>query len=31
MLEDWGFEYKSIEPPKYLEKHKKGQKKLHEF
>jgi len=31
MLEDWGFEYKSIGPPKYLEKHKKGQKKLHEF
>ncbi len=31
MLEDWGFEYKMIEPPSYLETHKKGQKKLHEF
>ena len=31
MLEDWGFEYKMLEPPSYLERHKKGQKKLHEF
>jgi hypothetical protein len=31
MLGDWGFEYKKIEPPKYLERHKKGQKALHEF
>lgn len=31
MLEDWGFEYRNIEPPKYLERHKKNQRALHEF
>lgn len=31
MLEDWGFEFKLIEPPKHLEKYKKGQKKLDSF
>ncbi len=31
MLEDWGFQFKAIEPPKHLEKYKKGQKKLDNF
>ncbi|MEM4336788.1 MAG: endonuclease NucS [Candidatus Woesearchaeota archaeon] len=31
MLEDWGFEYKLVEPPKYLEEHKRKQKKIYEF
>ena len=31
MLQDWGFEYRKVEPPKYLERHKKSQKALHEF
>ncbi|MBW3022481.1 endonuclease NucS [Candidatus Woesearchaeota archaeon] len=31
MLKDWGFEYRKVEPPRYFEKHKKNQKKLHEF
>ncbi len=31
MLEDWGFEYRKIEPPKHLERHKKNQKALDEF
>jgi len=31
MLEDWHFEYKQINPPKYLEKFNKKQKKLGEF
>ncbi|MBI4448745.1 endonuclease NucS [Candidatus Woesearchaeota archaeon] len=28
MLQDWGYEYKSIEPPKYLERFNKAQKTL---
>ncbi|HDQ60101.1 MAG TPA: DUF91 domain-containing protein [Candidatus Woesearchaeota archaeon] len=31
MLEDWGFEHRKIDPPKYLEKHRKSQKALNEF
>ncbi|MEM4260608.1 MAG: endonuclease NucS [Candidatus Woesearchaeota archaeon] len=31
MLNEWGFSYKKIEPPKFLEKHKKNQKKLGEY
>ena len=31
MLEDWGFEHREVEPPNYLEKHKKNQKALDEF
>ena len=31
MLEDWGFQFKMIEPPKHLGKYKKGQKKLDSF
>ncbi len=31
MLEDWGFQFKAIEPPNHLEKFKKGQKKLDSF
>ena len=31
MLEDWGFEYRQISPPHYLEKHQKPQRKLGEF
>ncbi len=31
MLEDWGFQFKIIEPPKHLEKYKKSQKKLDSF
>lgn len=31
MLEDWGFCFKLVEPPKHLEKFKKGQKKLDSF
>ncbi|MBI4447920.1 endonuclease NucS [Candidatus Woesearchaeota archaeon] len=31
MLEDFGFEYAKINPPKYLEKFSKKQKALHEF
>jgi len=31
MLEDWNFEYRKINPPKYLEKFNKKQKKLGEF
>lgn len=31
MLEDWSFEYRQINPPKYLKKFNKKQKKLKEF
>ncbi len=31
MLEDWGFEHREVEPPNYLEKHKKNQTALDEF
>lgn len=31
MLEDWHFSYVHVHPPKYLEKHKKGQKNLVEY
>ncbi len=31
MLEDWGFEYRHVHPPNYLEKFNKKQKKLEEF
>lgn len=31
MLNEWGFSYKKIEPPKFLEKHKRDQKKLGEY
>ena len=31
MLEDWGFCFKLVEPPKHLEKYKKGQKQLNHF
>jgi len=31
MLEDWGFEFKHIEPPKYREKFNKHQKNLVDF
>lgn len=31
MLEEWGFEFKSIKPPKYMERYDKKQKKLDFF
>jgi len=31
MLEDWGFEWKQLTPPNYLERHDKKQKKLGEY
>lgn len=31
MLEDWGYSYVKVNPPKYLEKHQKKQKKIDEF
>ena len=31
MLQDWGFEYRSVEPPKYLERHNKDQRTLSFF
>lgn len=31
MLEDWGYEFKSVNPPKYLEDYSKKQKKLDGF
>lgn len=31
MLEDWGFEYRQVEPPSHLEKFNKKQKRLGEF
>ncbi len=31
MLHDWGFEFKSVSPPKYLEKYRKDQKKIRLF
>lgn len=31
MLEDWGYMYVKVNPPKYLEKHQKKQKKIDEF
>ncbi len=31
MLEDWGFKFVMINPPKYLEKHQKKQRKIDEF
>lgn len=31
MLEDWGFEYKQVSPPNYLEKFNKKQKRIEEF
>ena len=31
MLEDWGFEFKIVTPPKHLEKFNKKQKKIGEF
>ena len=31
MLQDWGFEFKAVNPPKYLERYNKDQKSLGEF
>ena len=31
MLEDWGYKYVEVKPPKYLEKFDKGQQRLHHF
>lgn len=31
MLKDWGFRFRKVEPPSYLERHRKKQKKLGEF
>ena len=31
MLHDWNFEHRKIDPPKYLERHRKNQKALDEF
>lgn len=31
MLKDWGFEFRKVEPPNYLERHKKKQGKLDKF
>ncbi len=31
MLEDWGFNFVMVNPPKYLEKYKKKQKKIEDF
>ncbi len=31
MLQDWGFEFRMINPPNYLERHNKGQRRLEGF